>query len=112
MFDERVQRVIIRAAFEFCERRKMRLHGVGNEENHTHLVLSWRTFMHWHEVMRRLKNILSTALGRELKQPGRKWFVRGGSRKRVMNPEHLTYLLEEYLPNHSGIFWRDAQPLP
>src|SRR5688500_3648047 len=56
-FVEEVQRQIIRITYDFCQRRKIRFHGAGNEEGHTRLVLSWRGFLQWHEVLRRLKNV-------------------------------------------------------
>src|SRR3954469_18426954 len=61
-FEREVQALLIRFAHDFCARRKYRLHGVGNEEGHVHLALSWRGFSDWHEVMRRLKNVLSLNL--------------------------------------------------
>jgi hypothetical protein len=78
-FDDDAQRVLVRAAHGFCQRRKMRLHGVGNEEGHVHYVLSWRGYADWHEVMRRLKNVLATELNRHFNSPGKRWFVRGGA---------------------------------
>jgi len=112
VFTEDVQRIIIRVTYDFCERRKMRFHGAGNEDGHTHLALSWKSYMHWHEVMRRLKNILSKMLNEVFNTPGKRWFVRDGSRKRVKNRAHLNRLLDEYFPDHPGIFWREGMPLP
>lgn len=62
--------------------------------------------------MRRLKNVLPTELNRHFKTPGKRWFVHGGSRKRVRNQPHLDHLLERYLPDHPGIYWREMVPLP
>jgi hypothetical protein len=111
-FEREVQILIIHIAHDFCARRKMRLHGVGNEIAHTHLVLSWRSFSSWHEVMRRLKNVLTTELNKHFNTPGKRWFVRGGSRKRVVNESHLNRLLDKYLPDHPGPFWREGVTLP
>jgi REP element-mobilizing transposase RayT len=106
------QRVIIRVSHEFCTERKFRLHAVGNEIGHVHLVMSWRGFCHWHEVMRRLKNILSMRLNRHFNCRGKRWFVRGASRKRVVSRAHLDRLLDKYLPDHPGLFWRESRVLP
>ena len=111
-FSLEAQRVMIRVTHDFCGRRRFRLLGTGNERGHFHIVLGWRAFCDWKEVMRRLKNILATALNRFFGTPGRRWFVRGGSRKRVEGRTHLDYLLDTYLPNHSGLFWREGMPLP
>jgi hypothetical protein len=62
--------------------------------------------------MRRLKNILATELNKHFNTPGKCWFVRGGSRKRVVNQRHLDRLLDKYLPDHPGPFWREGITLP
>ena len=107
-----VQVMLVRAAHEFCRRRRMRLHAVGNEEGHVHYVLSWRGYADWHEVMRRLKNVLATVLNAHFGTPGKRWFVRGGSRKRVADRAHLDHLKTRYLPDHPGLFWCEEMPLP
>jgi hypothetical protein len=56
------------------------------------MVVSWKIYLPWREVMEKLKNVLSLLLGRAVEQKGRRWFVTGGSRKRVENTEHLNYL--------------------
>jgi REP element-mobilizing transposase RayT len=111
-FGLEVQRLLIRIAHDFCARRKMRLHAVGNEDGHVHYVLSWRGYSDWHEVMRRLKNVLSSVLNQQLNTPGKRWFVRGGSRKRVSNVKHLEHLKRKYLPSHPGLCWSEEMPLP
>ena len=111
-FEEEVQIQIIRITHDFCRRRKMRFHGAGNEEGHTHLVLSWRSYMAWHEVMRRLKNVLATELNKHFNTPGKQWFVRGGSRKRVRDEKHLDRLLDKYFPDHPGVYWREGVVIP
>lgn len=111
-FATQVQSLMIHIAQEFCTRSRFRLHAIGNEFNHVHFVLSWRGFLPWYEVMRRLKGNLSATLNKRLNCSGRRWFVRGGSRKRVTSARHLEHLVTEYLPNHSGVFWREGQPLP
>jgi REP element-mobilizing transposase RayT len=111
-FDLEVQRVLIRFAHDFCARRNYRLHAVGNEIGHAHFILSWPGFSDWHEVMRRLKNALSTCLNKHFNTPGRKWFVRGGSRKRVSALSHLSHLQTKYLPSHPGLCWCEGSALP
>jgi REP element-mobilizing transposase RayT len=111
-FDESIQRILIRGATDICARRKWRLHAVGTDPGHAHFVISWQEFMAWSEVMEKLKNILSLLLGRDLQKPGGKWFERGGSRRRVKHRAHLHYLINEYLPSHRGLFWKEGDPLP
>ncbi|HSV15521.1 MAG TPA: hypothetical protein VLI90_14770 [Tepidisphaeraceae bacterium] len=111
-FDETIQRLLIRATLETCRRRNWRLHGAGNDETHLHLAISWKRFEPVDDVMNRLKNALSFVLGKEIGPRGRKWFVRGGSRKRVNDSEHLDYLLDRYFPDHPGVFWREGFAVP
>jgi hypothetical protein len=111
-FDAPIQEVLILGSYDICRRRNWRLHCVGTDLSHVHMVISWRGFKPWREVMEKLKNVLSLFLGRATQTPGRRWFVTDGSRKRVMNEEHLNYLITEYLPDHPGLFWREGQPLP
>lgn len=111
-FDTLIQEVLILGAEDICRQRGWRLHGVGTEPSHVHMVVSWKIYLPWREVMEKLKNVLSLFLGRVAGQKGRRWFVTGGSRKRVENTEHLTYLLNEYLPDHPGLYWREGMALP
>ena len=74
-----MQNVIIAGAFDACERRKWRLHGVGFEANQVHLLISWKDFLEWEAVREKLKTLLSLFLGRLVGEQGRKWFVAGGS---------------------------------
>ena len=46
-FDRLIQEVMILGAHDICRRRRWRLHAVGTEASHVHIVLSWRTFIPW-----------------------------------------------------------------
>ena len=74
--------------------------------------MSWKPFSDPHEILRRLKNTLSLLLNKHFKSPGRRWFVRGGSLRRVRNQNHLNRLIEKYLPDHPGLFWEENLTLP
>ena len=111
-FDSLLQEILILGTHDICRQRSWRLHCVGTEASHVHIVISWRGFKPWREVMEKLKNLLSLFLGRATDQPGRKWFVTDGSRKRVMNQQHLDHLLTDYVPDHPGLFWIEGDPLP
>ena len=62
--------------------------------------------------MNKLKNVLSFLLGQNPGPPGRRWFVRDSSKRRVMNDDHLSYLVSKYIPDHRGLFWKEGQCLP
>jgi len=112
LFDEPHQRVLLWIAYDVCRRRNWRLHGVAAEPTHVHFLVSWRDGLEWNEVSKRLKNLGSTMLGRKLGPPGRRWFSRGGSRKRVQDQSHFEYLTTCYLPKHGGLCWREGDPPP
>jgi REP element-mobilizing transposase RayT len=112
VFDRSIQEVLIVGSFDICRRRGWRLHAVGTDPSHVHMVISWHGFQSWRQVMEKLKNVLSYFLGRATEKPGRRWFVTDGSRKRVMDQDHLDYLMTEYLPDHPGLFWCEGEALP
>jgi len=112
VFDRKIQEIVILGTIDICRRRGWRLHGIGTDANHVHMVVSWKHFLEWEKVQGKIKNLLSLFLGRASGQEGREWFVRYGSRKRVQNHKHLEYLLKVYLPDHRGPFWREGDPVP
>jgi hypothetical protein len=77
-FTRDVQKILIRTAYDFCHRRKFRLHGAGNELGHAHFAVSWRGYSDADQVMRRLKNILSTTLNKTFNTPGKRGSCEGG----------------------------------
>jgi hypothetical protein len=111
-FQHDVQLILTRETHAICQRRGCRLHAVGNEESHLHAVTSWLDFIDCSKVVMQLKGSLSRCLGLEFGAEGRKWFSRSASEKRVLNREHLDYLVTAYLPTHSGVFWKVRLPLP
>ena len=111
-FDEAMQQVLVLGTIDVCARRGWRLHGVGTDPSHFHFVVSWREYLAWQYVRQKSKNVLSLLLGRLTGETGRPWFVRDGSRKRVKNRAHLDHLLDTYLPDHPGLFWREGDQVP
>jgi hypothetical protein len=89
------------------------LHAVGTDPSHVHFVSSWQDeLLAWQDVRDKTKNILSFLLGKATGQSGRPWFVQYGSRKQVKDHDHLAYLINEYLPSHRGLFWKEGAPPP
>jgi hypothetical protein len=111
-FSTELERVLIAGAFDICLRREWRLHAVGTDPTHGHFLISQAGFMDWQAVRDKLKNLLSLFLGRATAQPGKRWFGAEGSRKRVGNRAHFDYLVETYLPNQRGLFWKEGDTLP
>ncbi len=111
-FDRRHQEILTWIAHDACYRRSWRLHFVATEPTHVHYLVSWPDDQMWQDVSKRLKNLASLTLGRKAGPPGRKWFVRHGSRKRVRDRGHFDYLVNSYLPRHRGRCWREGDPPP
>jgi REP element-mobilizing transposase RayT len=107
-----MQHVLILGCADVCANRGWRLHAVATEPSHVHLIVSWKQFIPWQEVRQRIKNVLSYLLGRVMSQNGRQWFVREGSRKRVLDREHFDHLIRQYFPRHRGLSWREGEALP
>jgi Transposase IS200 like len=112
IFTKEMQDVIVVGADDICARRQWRLHAVGFEPNHVHLLVSWRAFIDWDEVLTKLKNLLSLFLGRLIAVEAQSWFTDGGSRKRVTTQDHFNYLIQTYIPKHSQQKWFEGEALP
>lgn len=113
IFNDPLQKEIVILAHGICEQERWRLEAAGFDETHTHLVISWTTFISWEGVDQRLKNLLALKLNRRRGVTGKRWFVRRHSApRRVRTRKHFDYLLTEYLPDHPGIFWKRGMTLP
>ena len=107
-----MQDVIITGTHDICTNRGWRIHAIGFEPNHTHLLISWHGFFECEEVRGKLKNLLSLFLGRLADVQGRHWFTDLGSRKRVTTRKHFDYLIQTYIPKHSQQKWFEGDSLP
>lgn len=106
-FDDELQRLMIEAVLESCEHQNYRLHFVATETSHVHILVSWKSDKKWKVVRRGLRSSLTRKLNEEIEK--RDWFSRGGSRKRVKDRKHFDYLVERYLPRHSGWKWNEGK---
>jgi len=101
--------LLIDGCRDICARRNWRLHHVVVVSSHLHAIVSWRDDDHeaspmkttWQLVRDTLKRLLGWMLAKHTKVAGRRWFSRGGSRKRARNPDHFEFWMTEYLPNHT-----------
>ncbi len=107
-FDEALQQILVDGTCDICDRRDWRLHYVATEPTHIHALISWTDDeLDWKFVHDTLKRLLGMMLAQHTRTKGRKWFVRKGSRKRVRDQAHYDYLMNEYLPKHSGRRWSE-----
>jgi REP element-mobilizing transposase RayT len=105
-FCDHMQATIVRAVRQTCDTFGWRLHQARAIPTHVHTIVSWREFVSYREVGKKLKQQMGRSLSLLLDRPG-PWFVRGFSHKRVTRREHFDYLMLEYLPKHGGAFWRE-----
>ena len=107
-----MQGVLIVGGYDVCARRDWRLHAVGTDPTHAHYLISQEGYFDFVEVRDKLKNLLSLFLGRAAGISGRTWFATGGSNKRVKDRKHFDHLVNIYLPQQRGLFWKEGEPLP
>ena len=108
-FDSRdIQEILVLGVIDVCRRRGWRLHAVGTDPTHLHFVLSWYGFIPWASVMQTDQEPAQPLPGPGDPEPRPRWFVRDGSRKRVKDKAHLDHLVNTYLPDHRGVFWREG----
>lgn len=112
LFGEAAQRALLWIGYDVCLRHSWRLHYAATEPTHVHYLVSWRDELAWQEISRRLKNVASLVLGQKRDAPGRRWFSRGASRKRISDRQHLDHLVSAYLPKHGGLSWQEDDPPP
>ncbi len=101
-----MQDVLVKATCEICGRNGWHLHQVRATPTHVHVFMSWREYVEWQQVSNTLKRRLGAELSKALDTKG-PWFSRGSSHKRVRDRQHFVYLRDEYLPKHTGTFWRE-----
>ncbi|MEX2216996.1 MAG: hypothetical protein WD768_22985 [Phycisphaeraceae bacterium] len=100
--------VMIQAVRDVSKEHGWRLHQVRITSTHVHILVSWDGFLDWKSARRAYKHRLTVDLHREI-DPDRPFFSRGGSRKRVNDFKHFTYLMTDYLPKHGGWWWREDE---
>ena len=124
LFDEPIQRALLEEGLVACEHQGLRLHCGSMEPSHAHYLVSWKDGRHWSKVRASLKSSLSRRLAledeknndsrdatrrRNPRETGTGCWIlklsRGASRKHVENRKHFDYLMQTYLPRHSGVKW-------
>ena len=65
IFTTQIQKILINTARAECAAQNWRLYAAATDRTHVHLLISWKTFIPWNDVIKRLKNILSNRLGRD-----------------------------------------------
>ena len=108
-FDTPTQEFLIDVVRDVCMRRAWRLHGIGTDPSHIHVLVSWGSDLAWELVRGKIKNIMSTELSRRAGTKGQPWFAEGASRKRVQDDAQFHWLMKHYLPGHQGVCWFEKE---
>ena len=108
---EREQGIVLAIAHDACFRRNWRLHAIACEATHTHLLVTWSDTARPGWVGGKLKNLISRELNWGLPEK-RKWLSRSASRRRVRERSHFEHLVQNYLPGHGGLFWKEGMAPP
>ncbi len=106
-FDEIVQRHLIEAVLEACEHQDLRSHFVATEVTHAHVLVSWSMDRTWQVVRAKTGESLTRRLNDEVRR--QHWLSKSPSRKRVKDRKHFDYLVNVYLPKHSGMKWCEGR---
>lgn len=106
-FDETVQQQLIEAALEACEHQNFRCHFIATEVTHAHTLVSWATDRTWQVVRAKLRESITRRLNHGVRR--QEWFSKSPSRKRVRDQKHFDYLVNVYLPKHSGLKWCEGR---
>ncbi|MAX22900.1 MAG: hypothetical protein CMJ19_00230 [Phycisphaeraceae bacterium] len=101
-FDRNAQSCMIHATLQAAKILELRVHGIGTDATHLHILVSWADERTWDALRQRLKRALAYQLNGVHKQQR---FARAGSRKRVKDRKHFDYLMSEYIPKHQGEKW-------
>ncbi len=102
-FDVNVQRVMIDELLVASGFQKFRLHAVGSDESHLHVLSSWRDDRIGDQLQRSIRSSLSRRLNKEFGK--RTWFVENSSHRRVKTRDHFDHLVQTYIPDHPGWKW-------
>ncbi len=105
-FTPDIQGAMIEELHVACEAQGYKLHSVGTDDTHLHLVVAWESQRGWKRVRSGIQSSLTRRLNRDYGK--RAWFVANPSRKRVRDREHLDYLVDRYHPSHRGWKWNRA----
>lgn len=110
-FNTPQQNTIIELTEDILQRRCIRLHALSITPTHLHFIASWfgeesifekidQEIKQADHLASKTKNILSTLLSKQYDKPGTRWFSRGAGCTLVTDHEHLSYLMQQYLPKH------------
>lgn len=105
LFDQTAQRVMIEELLIASQHQSLRLHYVATELTHIHVLVTWSDERPWEKVRSSVKSSLSRRLKLHLRK--RNCLSEGGSRRLVSSDEHFDYLVQTYLPGHSGLKWSE-----
>jgi hypothetical protein len=107
VFDDAIQRVLIAAAQEACQRQTCRCHFIATDPTHMHVLASWSSERTWELVRMQIGSKASRSLNATFSR--RTWFAKSPSRKRLKDRGHFDYLMTTYLPRHAGWKWNEKR---
>jgi REP element-mobilizing transposase RayT len=103
VFDFGTRETIIEIVQTAAAAKSLQIHGIATDPTHVHALLAWRDDRTAVRGRQKLKESLTRGLNQRFGQQA--WFSRGGHDRRVRDREHLTHLLNQYLPSHIGPNW-------
>ncbi|WP_442484652.1 hypothetical protein [Aeoliella sp. SH292] len=101
---DEVQLAIIATLLKASPHVDCRPHSIATDNNHIHLLVSWKNEERgWEQTRSSFKKSMTL----ELKglDSSHKWLSRDASRKQIQDRDHFDYLVNSYLPDHRGWKW-------
>ena len=106
-FDDSMQKLLIEESLKASQYQDFCLHYIATDPTHLHVLASWKDARPWLKIRGGIKSSLSRRLNNELGK--QHWFVDSSSRKQVKDQQHYDYLINVYLPKHSGWKWSERR---
>ena len=106
-FNRAMQSQLIDGAVDACACQQLRCHFIATELTHLHVLASWPSERTWQLVRRQIRGNITRRLNEVYTR--QEWFSKSPSRRRVKDQQHFDYLVNVYLPRHSGLKWREGR---
>ena len=104
-FAPSTQRLLIEVVQKASAHVDSRLHSVGSDVSHFHLLMSWRDEREMRMLYRAIRYAMTRALNEHLGR--RTWFTKNAHLDRITCRDHFNRLVDKYHPSHRGWGWSE-----
>jgi len=101
-FDPDHQRKLIDLIIDSQPKQTFRCLGIATDATHLHALVAWVNGREPAALRAAIRSPVTRGMNQEF---GRQQWLSEGDQKRVRNRTHFDYLVESFLPKHSGLVW-------